>query len=56
MPRAHWLGDAGEAPAVLLLIDDPDAPAHQEDLRAAFGLTPAEARLAALIGTGLGVP
>ena len=37
-------------------MSDPEAPADAAALRAAFGLTAAEARLAVLVGAGTGLP
>jgi DNA-binding CsgD family transcriptional regulator len=48
-------GDAAAA-SVILLITDPDGPAagNEQLLREGWGLTPAEARAAALIASGMG--
>ncbi len=42
--------------AVLIIVNDPDAPTREDELRASFGLTIAEARVAALVITGMGLP
>jgi DNA-binding CsgD family transcriptional regulator/PAS domain-containing protein len=49
-------GGADLAPVVAVLAGGPDTPPEAEVLRAAFGLTQAEARVLRSIATGAGVP
>jgi DNA-binding CsgD family transcriptional regulator len=52
--RTNWAAAVSHAPAAVVLVIDPDlAPASSHDhLRAFYGLTPAEARLACAVGKG----
>jgi len=52
--RTNWATAVSHAPAAVVLVIDPDlAPASSaEHLRAFYGLTPAEARLACAVGKG----
>jgi DNA-binding CsgD family transcriptional regulator len=52
--RTIWRSVVSQGPAAVVLIIDPDlAPANvEQQLRAFYGLTPAEARLACAVGQG----
>ncbi len=54
-PLPGPMGEAGR-PAVAVLAGGPDTPPETETLRAAFGLTHAEARVLRSIAAGAGVP